>query len=86
MKNQTIVESLNEADGLLSERRFDVAVALATSLEATVAALDADSGSLSRVPTSIRNRLQSIRWAAEIGRQLTYLSRTHGPQPGSPGR
>jgi hypothetical protein len=76
MNSETIVETLDEADSLLSERRFDVAVALATNLDETLAALDPDTGSYSRVPSRIRDRVQSVRWAAEIGRQLAYLART----------
>jgi hypothetical protein len=73
MNNDTILEKLNEADGLLTEHQFDVALALATSLEEALAALDADTSSHSRVPSRIRDRVQSVRWAAEIGRQLGYL-------------
>lgn len=73
MNNDTIVERLNEADGLLSEHQFDMAVALATNLEEALAALDTDTGSHSRVASRIRERVQSVRWAAEIGRQLGYL-------------
>ena len=87
MKSETIVERLNQVDSLLGERRFDVAVALATSLDETLATLDPDTGSHSRVPSRIRDRVQSVRWAAEIGRQLAYLARTGtNRQLGSPWR
>jgi len=87
MNNDSIVERLNQVDSLLGERRFDVAVALATNLDETLAALDPDTGSHSRVPSRIRDRVQSVRWAAEIGRQLAYLARTgSNKQLGSPWR
>jgi len=76
MNNDSIVERLSHVDSLLVERRFDVAVALATNLDETLSAPDPDTGSHSRVPSRIRDRVQSVRWAAEIGRQLAYLART----------
>ena len=87
MNNDSIVERLSHVDSLLVERRFDVAVALATNLDETLSAPDPDTGSHSRVPSRIRDRVQSVRWAAEIGRQLAYLVRTGtNRQPGSPWR
>jgi hypothetical protein len=70
MTSKYILQRLSVMEGLLRERRFDIALAIATKLDATVADLDADPRAVWRVPATMRERIASTRWAAEVGCQL----------------
>lgn len=75
MNTTDLAERLQAIEALLHQRRFDFALSVATRLEETIALLAEDTRSRSCVPTSIRQRARSLRWAAEVGSQLAHLVR-----------
>jgi len=92
MNTTDMAERLQAIEALLHQRRFDFALTLATKLEDRIAEESADGQALVRVPTTIRRRARSLRWAAEVGSQLNRLvrkgvhRRPYISRLGSPGR
>ena len=90
MNTTDMAERLHVIETLLHQHRFDFALSLAIKLEETIAAGSDEDPGLVRVPTTIRQRARSLRWAAEVGTQLTHLvrkgvrSRPYLPKVGSP--
>jgi len=75
MNTTDMAERLQAIEALLHQHRFDFALTLATKLEERIAQESADDQVLVRVPTTIRQRARSLRWAAEVGSQLNHLVR-----------
>jgi predicted amidophosphoribosyltransferase len=75
MNTIDMAERLQAIEALLHQRRFDFALTLATKLEDRIAEELADGQALVRVPTTIRQRARSLRWAAEVGSHLNRLVR-----------
>lgn len=65
-------------EDLLREREFDLALQLTRKIEQTLATRQADENAAYRLPAAIYERLQSVRWAAEVGQRLSQLARTNG--------
>lgn len=75
MKAIDFSRCVNRVEDLLREREFDLAIQLARKIEETLATHTADENAAYRMPQAIYDRLQSIRWAAELGQRLAHLSR-----------
>jgi hypothetical protein len=92
MNTTDMAERLHVIETLLHQHRFDFALSLAIKLEEAIAEESRDHEALVRIPTSIRQRARALRWAAEVGNQLTCLvrkgirSRPYGSALGSPSK
>jgi hypothetical protein len=72
MNSDQISRRLDVIEGLLRERHFDVALALAVALDDGMTT-EPSSTSAVRIPTHLRRRARAVRWAGEVGLHLSHL-------------
>ncbi len=73
MRVTKLFQVVRNAETLLRQREFERALATASDLESALAVSDPEDDVAGPCADDIRARLESIRWAAEVGCRLTAL-------------
>jgi hypothetical protein len=73
MHMSQLFQGLRNAETLLGQREFERALATASDVETALAGSDPEHDVAGPCADDIRARLESIRWAAEVGCRLTLL-------------
>jgi hypothetical protein len=74
MQTMDISQVVLNAEALLRSRDFAGALAMSADVETALAREDRIGFGSARCGQALRERVEAIRWAAQIGRRLTLLA------------
>ena len=78
MLTMDLTQRVRDVEALLRAREFDRALALTAEVETALAQIMGNGKGRSHEAYAMRERLESIRWAAQVGHRLTALA--HAPE------